>query len=495
MENSKAVSAGYVHSDKNRPPRPLVARYELPSPRHQQSFNIDASLPLSTTLVRPPVTSTSSVDRPQPPLNQPSRRLAGQSKKGFLPPSVSTPVTSESYSRKQQLSVTIPASQPKPEQKDNKVSSNPTLSNGCKDTFLRPLPLYIPQLSPSAGECHLNLSGMIPSSGVPVETMPSPLSPPPTLPLLKDNEKANTKHSQSQPPVPPPHQWPALKDKVINTTTSARPLRVINVNRDDNLDTIHPTNEDNMKQLCYHTEQLQQQQQQHYSSAEDDTTDSSISEDDHDLTMTSHQPYPHRRKRYSNGSYFDHRYDYHITTDMDRRKEMDTAKHGRQKKVSFSSVVTTIPRPVSSLSTPLSSSSSPVPTVTQLHDYPKCTRGFWEAFSAEMGHQQRPELTLMDQMDAIKSQKAAKYLPVSQHHSPRHIDHSNQHFSPPVPSSKLFGIHKLLGKSRNDQEPSWWKGIGNKKQDLAPPAASLPPLSASPPLNHVSDEKRRRIPY
>jgi hypothetical protein len=428
------------------------------------------------------------VDRPQLPSNQPSRRLTGQREKGLLSPSVSTPITSESYLRKQQLSVTIPASQPKPEQKDNKVNSNPTLANDSKDTFLRPLSLYIPQLSPSAGECHLNLSGMIPSSGVPLEPKPSPLSPP--LPLIKANGKANTKHSQSQPPVPPPHQWPALKEKVTNITTSARPLRVINVNSDDNLDTIRPTNVDDVKQPLYHTERLQQRQQQ-YSSAEDDTTDSSISDDDHNLTMTNRQPYPHRRKRYSDGSYFDHRYDYHITTDMDKTKEMDTAKHGRQKKVSFSSIVTTIPGPVPSLSTPLSSSSSPVPTVNQLHDYPKCTRGFWEAFSAEMGHQQRPEQTLLDQMDAIKSQKATKYLPVSQHHSPRHIDHPNQHFSPPVPSSKLFGIHKLLGKPRNDQEPSWWKGIGNKKQDPTPQAASLPPLSVSPPLNHVSDENKR----
>ncbi|SAM05886.1 hypothetical protein [Absidia glauca] len=497
LENSKAPSACYGSSDKNRPPRPLVARYELPSPHHQQSFNIDASLPLSTPVVRPPVTMISSVDRPQPPSSQPSRRPNGQRKKGVLSPSTSTPTTSKSYPRMQQILATIPASQPTPQQKDNKVSSKTTLSNGSKVTILRPLSLYTPQLSPSAGDCHLNLSGMLPSSDMPVEPILSPLSPlspplspPPAQPLIKTDEKSNAKHSQSQPPVPPPHQWPALKDKVSNITTSSRPLRVINVNSDDNLDTIRPTDVDQTKQPCHHSEQLQHRQQ-HYSSAEDDTTDSSISDDDHGLSMTSRQPYPHQRKRYSDGSYFDHRYDYHITTTMDKTEDMNTGNPARQKKVSFSSTVTTIPGPAPSLSSS-SSSSSPVPTPTHLHDYPKCTRGFWEAFSAEMGHQQRPELTLMDQMDAIKSQKAAKYLPVSQHHHPRHIDHPSQDSSPPVPTSKLFGIQKLLGKSKNDQEPSWWKGVGNKKQDPPPQAAFLPPLSASPPLNHPTKSRPKK---
>jgi hypothetical protein len=368
------------------------------------------------------------------------------------------------------------------------------------DSIPRPLQSYTPQLSPLAGECDHNLTSLLPSpktkplpttntttSASQVESSP-PAPPPlaskktdrlPPTPPIKDRNRPTLKVqcSPQQPLAHPPHQWHIHKQPPFKTSNNNnnnntyRQLRVINI---DHVDT------DITADLDASAHHAHRGQGRYSTAAADvDSSDDSSLSDNNDLPSTNHnmlatmKPYSHDTRP---ASYYTTDY----PTSQQHRPE-------RQKKVSFSSVVTTIPRP------------TPPPLTLSLADYPENTRGFWEAFSAEMGHHHPHQQTLLDKLDAMKNQH--------QQQPPTSRCHREDHF-PVIPSPSNSNSHRLINKlfltkpwtDQPSKKPvsTWWKGNGNdpskksKVVDTTQVDMDDRPVSQSPPLEHVSDTKKKK---
>ncbi|KAI9307727.1 hypothetical protein BJ944DRAFT_247165 [Cunninghamella echinulata] len=225
-------------------------------------------------------------------------------------------------------------------------------------------------------------------------------------------------------------------------------------------------------------------------------------------------------KRYSDESYFDYRYDYHMnpitltpTTTTTTEKQQHRV---HRKRVSFSSQVTVIPELLLQGGGGGDSQN---------------TREFWNAFTNEMGHhhQESPTMKLLDKMDKIKnrlpneklyiptflsnmSTNSNQYLgtikdqfhsmnntmatPSSSTPSPSTLHHQNNNNN--NNNNRLFNLNKFL-KSKNDLDKttvnhSWWKSsntYGKKKID--PPFTSIDhPISSSPPLSHPTKDRPKK---
>ncbi|CAO3612170.1 unnamed protein product [Cunninghamella echinulata] len=223
-----------------------------------------------------------------------------------------------------------------------------------------------------------------------------------------------------------------------------------------------------------------------------------------------------QRKRYSDESYFDYRYDYHmnpITLPPTTTATTEKQQHRiHRKRVSFSSQVTVIPE-----------------LFLQEGGNAQNTREFWNAFTNEMGHhhQELPAMRLLDKMDKIKNRLPDEklYVPTflsnmstnlnqslgtmkDQFHSMNNTMVTSS--SSPSPSSthhhqnnnnnnKLFNLNKFL-KSKNDLDKTtmshsfWWKGsntYGKKKLD--PSFTSIDhPIPTSPPLSHPTKDRPKK---
>ncbi|CAO3596563.1 unnamed protein product [Absidia cylindrospora] len=513
LENGKPTTS-YRINKPNKLPRPL-AEYELPSPYHQQTFNIGVSL--STEVAIKTQRSHSNLDNSQPQVQQQQTRR--QDNVTDSQTIQRTPHAGDLNSPPSS-GITTP---PQPKQRSSCRKQRNTKQNDerrhCGSTQIsatssipRSLPSYTPQLSPLAGKCDHNLTGLLPSpkqsTTATISTLPSP--EPSSPPLTMDARKA-----YRLPPTPPPkhcdrsisksqcpsHQQnskrPPLHHSLSNNNNNNNPqrqLRVINIDKED-LGSATRT----MMDLEGGTAQAQRGQRRYnelFGSADDSSDDSSLS--DENAMDANHQYYDMNknlpatmmmkptqpRKRYSSDnnstlSYHHHHphqqqhHHYEQYTGMISTK----GRPERRKRVSFSSVVTTIPTQSQSTSSTLS-----------LDDYPENTRGFWEAFSAEMGHHQHQQ-TLLDQLDAMKS-----------HNSNNKLSPSNNNPLPPLPptpssssSSKL--INKLWNKSQpkkvssSSSSPAWWKPSNNNDHIST---TGDRPVSHSPPLNHPTKHRPKK---
>ncbi|ORZ12729.1 hypothetical protein BCR42DRAFT_419849 [Absidia repens] len=534
LENGKPTTS-YRVNKPNKLPRPL-AEYELPSPYHQQTFNIGRSL--STEVAIKPQWSHSNLDssQPQPQTQVQQQQTCRQNIDADSRTIQRTPHDGDLNSSS--LGSTTP--QPKEhsscgEQRNDERRQHGSTQTGATDGIQRPLQSYTPQLSPLAGKCDHNLTSLLPSpkqpTAVTISTLPSPQSSPPALtidvrkayslpptPPSKHCDRSMSKaQCPSQPPPPTPHQWhihqqnikrPSLHRSPNNVNSCQRQLRVINVDNED----LGPTTRKMMH--LEGTVQAQRDQRRYnelVGSADDSSDDSSLS--DENAMDANHQYYDMNktlpatmmmmmmkptqpRKRYSsdNSSTLSYRHHphhhYEQYTGLTKHVGNDSTSKGRperRKKVSFSSVVTTIP-----------TQTQPTSSTVNLDDYPENTRGFWEAFSAEMGHHQHQQ-TLLEQLDAMKSHNSNNNNKVS---------HSKNNPLPPLPptlpfsdnnssSSKL--INKLWNKSRTDQSkksssssPAWWKTNNNDHMKKLDSTAGDRSVSHSPHLNHPTKHRPKK---
>jgi hypothetical protein len=135
------------------------------------------------------------------------------------------------------------------------------------------------------------------------------------------------------------------------------------------------------------------------------------------------------------------------------------------------------------------------PTILSLEDYPENTRGFWEAFSAEMSHHhyQQYQPTLLDKLDAMKQEQKRLPLPYNDDDlTTTTTNNNNRNNNNNSSSSKL--INKLFS-NKSHQQPkkrtssTWWKGKNNDQwNNVLDSGINLDdrPVSHSPPLQHVS---------
>ncbi|CAO3599900.1 unnamed protein product [Absidia cylindrospora] len=359
-----------------------------------------------------------------------------------------------------------------------------------RSSVLRPRSIYTPQLSQLDSE-HSSISPLsmplvqytspIPETSISpqlLNTEPNHYSSPPTPPL--QHSRSHKRHTPQKDNST--GQSDALTDILENsiiTTTSdnnSQRLYVFDIDNENtksdslpHLEIDHLKNADNIDQP--------QANQQRYSDSHTDSSDDSSAlhlSDDTDTDDMSennnsgnslNQPLTPLRKRYSDGTYFDHCYDYHInatTTINDTVTTNITQKPvEQQKKVPPSSVET--------------GSSSPQPTAVAANNSLVSTRGFWNAFNAEMGQEQRPDITDSNQQGATNAQQGVKYLPISlsqqQYNS---ISSINTNSTLPIPSISppslaLFRRRKSSNKPREKKaslsSSSWWKESSSKKPE------------------------------
>ncbi|ORZ24545.1 hypothetical protein BCR42DRAFT_486802 [Absidia repens] len=372
-----------------------------------------------------------------------------------------------------------------------------------RNSVRRPLSIYTPQLSQLDSEYLNDLSSISPLSAplaqyrspIPetsispqlLNTGPQHHSSPPTPPL--QYSRSPTYHTpQKDNSADQPDALTDTPDNSIITTVSdnnnsSQQFYVFDIDNENtksdiltHLEIDHLKNASNMDQP--------QANPQRYNDIHTDSSDDSsdihlfddADTDDMDENNNSgnnlNQPFTPQRKRYSDGVYFDHCYDYHINTTATTNNDMITAKCTQKpfelhEKVSSSSIETTPPAGSSSLQ----------PTSLAIKNPVASTRRFWNAFSAEIGQQQRLGTTESKQLSSTNAPQSVKFLPTSlsqQQYNNISSTNSTLHISATsTPTRTLFRRRKSSNRPRNyDREKkeslsssSWWKESSNKKPE------------------------------